>query len=74
MADDLQGWAQARAAGDVKNMRRKIYRMRTQSFADVCCAALRKAVSDEAPQIIAAEEPGVLEPLQDDELRAAFQM
>ncbi|MHB9759888.1 HNH endonuclease [Streptomyces sp. BYX5S] len=72
LIDDLQGWAQARAAGDAKNMRRKINRMRNQPFADVCHAALRKAVSDEAPRIFAVEEPGVLALLRDDELRAAF--
>lgn len=74
LADDLQGWAQARDAGDARNMRRKIYRMRTQPFADVCYAALHKAVSDEATQVFAVEEPGVLALLQDDQLRAAIQM
>jgi hypothetical protein len=74
LADDLQGWAQARAAGDVRNMRRKIYRMRTQPFADVCYAALHKAVSAEAPRVFVDEDPAVLDLLRDDELRAAFQM
>ncbi|MCW8384095.1 HNH endonuclease [Streptomyces justiciae] len=74
LADDLQGWAQARAAGDVRNMRRKIYRMRTQPFADVCYAALHKAVSEEALRVFMDEDPAVLDLLRDDELRAAFQV
>ncbi|MEU3889437.1 HNH endonuclease [Streptomyces sp. NPDC029041] len=74
LADDLQGWEQARAAGDVRNMRRKIYRMRTQPFADVCYAALHKAVSEEAPLVFVDDDPAVLDLLRDDELRAAFQV
>lgn len=74
LGEDLLGWAQARAAGDAKGMRRKIYRMRTQPFADVCCAALRKAESAEALRIFATEEPGVLDLLRDAELRTAFQL
>ncbi|MGW3867748.1 hypothetical protein ACWEDZ_40890, partial [Streptomyces sp. NPDC005047] len=74
LAEDLQGWAQARTVGDIKGMRRKIYRMRTQPFADVCYAALHKAVSEEAPQVFVDEDPAVLDLLRDDEFRAAFQM
>ncbi|MFF3288446.1 hypothetical protein [Streptomyces sp. NPDC003023] len=55
-------------------MHRKIYRMRTQPFADVCCAALCRAESEEAPRIFADEEPGVLDLLQDNKPRAAFQL
>ncbi|RSN03368.1 hypothetical protein DMH25_22850 [Streptomyces sp. WAC 01325] len=74
LVDDLQGWEQARAAGDVRNMRRKIYRMRMQPFADVCYAALHKAVSEEAPLVFVDDNPAVLDLLRDDELRAAFQV
>jgi hypothetical protein len=74
LTDDLKGWARARGEGDVRNMRRKVYRMRTQPFADVCYAALHKAVSDDAPSVFAEEEPGLLDLLRDDELRASFQV
>ncbi|WP_406478360.1 HNH endonuclease [Streptomyces platensis] len=74
LADDMREWARSRAAGDLKNMNRKVYRMRNQPFADVCYAALRKAVSDEAPRIFADEEPDILELLRDEELRASFQV
>ena len=71
---DLKDWDRARVAGDVKDMTRKVFRMRNQPFADVCYAALHKAVSDEAPRIFADEKPGVLDLLRDEELRASFQM
>ena len=69
----LPSWDRARAEGDHKNMRRKVYRMRNQPFADVCYEALRKAAADDAHLNFADEDPGVLELLRDEELREALQ-
>ncbi|MGW6476344.1 HNH endonuclease [Streptomyces sp. NPDC055059] len=73
LTDDLKDWDRARAEGDHKNMRRKVYRMRNQPFADVCYAALRKAAADDAHLNFADEVPGVLALLRDEELREALQ-
>ncbi|MFJ4190360.1 HNH endonuclease [Kitasatospora sp. NPDC089509] len=74
LPDDLMGWADARSSGDLKGMKRKLYRMLNQPFADVCFAALHKAATEEAHQIFAEEDPQVLELLRDKELRAALQV
>ncbi|NUR03859.1 MAG: hypothetical protein HOY79_47305 [Streptomyces sp.] len=48
------------------------WRMCDQPFADVCHAALRKAVSDQAEAIFADTHPRTLSLLRDEELRAAL--
>ncbi|MFI9627636.1 HNH endonuclease [Streptomyces sp. NPDC052042] len=73
LEDDLTGWAQARADGDHKDMRRKEWRVRNQPFADVCHAALRRATSDDAQRSFTDTDPAIVDLLRDEELRAALQ-
>ena len=48
--------------------------MRNQPFADVCHAALRQAVSDDADRIFMDTDPAILDLLRDEELRAVLQV
>ncbi|MEV1091455.1 HNH endonuclease [Streptomyces microflavus] len=70
LGGDLKGWARARDEGRPDDMRFHLWRMRDQPFADVCYAALHKAVSDNADAIFVDTDPHVLALLRDEELRA----
>ncbi|MFD4762444.1 hypothetical protein ACFWOJ_27360 [Streptomyces sp. NPDC058439] len=56
--------------GRPDDMRLHLWRMRDQPFADVCYAALHKAVSENADAIFVDTGPHVLALLRDEELRA----
>lgn len=58
--------------GSLDDMHYFEWRMCDQPFADVCHAALRKAVSDQAEAIFADTHPRTLSLLRDEELRAAL--
>lgn len=72
LGGDLRSWAGAREDGREDDMHYFEWRMRDQPFADVCHAALRKAVSEHAEAIFADSHPRTLSLLRDEELRAAL--
>ncbi|MEU4950680.1 HNH endonuclease [Streptomyces lavendulae] len=72
LGGDLKDWARARDEGRPDDMSYYIWRMRDQPFADVCYAALHKAVSADADAIFIDVAPRIVALLRDEELRASL--
>ncbi|MFD7611304.1 hypothetical protein [Streptomyces sp. NPDC059828] len=70
LGGDLKEWARARDEGRPDDMRHYVWCMRDQPFADVCYAALHKAVSVNADANLVDADPHVRALLRDEELCA----